>query len=89
MSTTIYEIVFAAGGTAEGQEIEEVMGWRQSPEDVITAYAVQYRVANDPVSENLFDTHEQADERLGDIQALYNIETQRTIISPQPEGLND
>jgi len=83
-----YKIEFVAGGDAESFDEAEIKSFRQNPADVITAYDVEYRVNNDPVTQ-MFETQNEAIDRMNDLHSMYTVEPIKTIISPQPEGLND
>ena len=84
----IYKIEFVSGGFAESPDLQAMKDAQANQPGTITAFDEKYRVNNDPVDTE-YEDFASAEARMQDLQALYFIDPQRTLIAPQPNGLND
>lgn len=88
MSRTTYRLTKTTGETFESLDQEEARGWKLSEGGTLEAFDTTFRVTNDPNVE-IIDDYETAEARVVELQQLYQLETIHTLISPQPDGLND
>lgn len=83
-----YKIDFEDGGSEENVDVEYLKGLRDAGRPgFISLHDVTWRIQNDPVSQ-IFQELEEAEQRLGELSGMYSVEPIKTLVSPQPLGLN-